>query len=60
MFHHASFVTTSQHHRDQLVERASALTGERPRVACRRRRVRHVFERITRRFPPMAAVARRL
>jgi hypothetical protein len=59
MFHHASFVTTSQHHRDQLVERASSLTGERPRVACPRRRGRHLLERITRRSPPVAAGAGR-
>ncbi len=35
MFHHATFVTTSQHHRDRLVERAAALIGERPRAVCR-------------------------
>ncbi len=58
MFHHASFVTTSQHHRDHMVERASALTGERPRVACPRRWGRHVFERITRRLPPVATASR--
>jgi len=59
MFHHATFVTTTQHHRDRLVERAAALTGQRPRAVCRPRRSRSALARAVRTLPAVAAGLRR-
>lgn len=59
MFHSGTFVTTSQHHRERLVERAAALTGERPRALCRRRSPRAALARAVRSLPSLATGLRR-
>jgi hypothetical protein len=59
MFHQATFVTTAQHHRDHLVERAAALTGQRPRALCRRRRARTALVGAVRALPSVAFGLRR-
>jgi len=59
MFHHATFVTTRQHQRSQLVERAAALTGERPRAVCRRRSARATLAAAVRALPAVAFGHRR-
>ncbi len=45
MIHHASFLTTRLHHRGALVQRASTLTGERPRTVCAPRRALRALRR---------------